>query len=109
MAKLTAKARKAIPTSKFAGPKRSYPDQDASHARNALARVANKSPALKARVDAKVHRDWPGMGEKDKGAKKKAMPRRKDHAGKGGKREAKGHDAIGHHPGYSMMTMKKKR
>lgn len=97
MAKLTAKARKAIPTSKFAGPDRSYPDQDASHARNALSRVANKSPSLKARVDAKVHRDWPGIGGKNKAAKKKAMPRR----------EAKGHDAIGNHSGYSMMMKKR--
>jgi hypothetical protein len=32
----------------------------------------------------------------------------KDHAGKGGKREAKGHDAIGSHEGYSM-GMKKGR
>jgi hypothetical protein len=31
----------------------------------------------------------------------------KDHAGRGGKREAKGHDAIGEHPGYSMMTKKR--
>lgn len=27
----------------------------------------------------------------------------KDHAGSGGKREAKGHNAIGGHPGYHMM------
>lgn len=31
----------------------------------------------------------------------------KDHAGKGGKREGNGHDAIGEHPGYSMMMKKK--
>lgn len=31
-----------------------------------------------------------------------------NHAGKGGKREAKGHDAVGEHPGYSMMMKKKK-
>jgi hypothetical protein len=31
----------------------------------------------------------------------------KDHAGSGGRREAKGHDAIGDHPGYSMMTKKR--
>lgn len=54
MAKLKAKARNALPSSDFAGPDRSYPIEDASHARNAKARVANKSPALKARVDAKV-------------------------------------------------------
>ena len=63
MAKLTAKARKAIPTSKFAGPDRSYPIPDASHARNALSRVSQfGSPALKSRVRAKVHAQFPGIG-----------------------------------------------
>lgn len=37
---------------------------------------------------------------------KKIAAKHKDHAGRGGKREAKGHDAIGGHPGYSMMTKK---
>jgi hypothetical protein len=32
MARLTAKARKKIPTSKFAGPNRSYPIEDKAHA-----------------------------------------------------------------------------
>jgi hypothetical protein len=36
MAKLTAAARKKIPTKSFAGPERSYPIQDRSHAANAL-------------------------------------------------------------------------
>jgi hypothetical protein len=63
MAKLTAATRNAIPTKDFAGPDRSYPINDASHARNALARVANKSPALKAKVRAKVHREYPSMGK----------------------------------------------
>jgi hypothetical protein len=55
MAKLTAKARKAIPTSKFAGPGRSYPVEDKAHARNAKARAAQfASPALKARIDKKA-------------------------------------------------------
>jgi hypothetical protein len=57
MAKLTAKARKAIPTSKFAGPGRSYPIEDKAHARNAKARASQfASPALKARIDAKADR-----------------------------------------------------
>jgi hypothetical protein len=64
MTKLTTKARKAIPTKNFAGPKRSYPIENASHARNALARVANKSPELKAKVRAKVHAKYPGMGHR---------------------------------------------
>ena len=63
MAKLTAKARKAIPGKDFAGPHKSYPIEDASHARNALARVANKSPELKAKVRAAVHRKYPNIGK----------------------------------------------
>ena len=36
MAKLTAKARSKIPTSKFAGPGRSFPIEDKAHARAAI-------------------------------------------------------------------------
>ena len=57
MAKLTAKARKAIPTSKFAGPNRSYPIPDKAHAANAKARASQfASPALKSRIDAKANK-----------------------------------------------------
>lgn len=65
MAKLTAATRNAIPISEFAGPGRSYPDEDASHARNALARVSEYgTPAVKAEVRANVHRDFPNIGSK---------------------------------------------
>ena len=37
--KLTAAARKKIPTSEFAGPGRSYPIEDRAHAANAKARA----------------------------------------------------------------------
>ena len=64
MAKLTAAARKKISGKNFAGPERSYPIEDASHARNALARVSQHGlPALKARVRAKVHAKYPDMGK----------------------------------------------
>jgi len=64
MAKLTTKGRKAIATKNFAGPDRSYPIEDASHARNALARVSQHgSPAVKAEVRAKVHAKYPGIGK----------------------------------------------
>lgn len=57
MAKLTTKARKALPSSAFAGPGRSYPVEDKAHARNAKARAAQfASPALKARVDARANK-----------------------------------------------------
>jgi hypothetical protein len=39
---------------------------------------------------------------------KKIAGRHKDHAGRGGKREAKGHDAIGGHEGYTLPMKKKK-
>ena len=55
MAELTTKARKKIPTSKFAGPDRSYPIEDKAHARAAKSRAAQfASPALKAKIDAKA-------------------------------------------------------
>lgn len=73
MAKLTAKDRQSLPKSDFAlpgkgtGPKGagsgSFPIPDRSHAANALARSANKSPAVKAAVRAKVHAKFPGIGK----------------------------------------------
>lgn len=62
MAKLTTGMRKAIPTSKFALPGRRYPIEDASHARNALARVSQHgSPAEKSIVRSKVQRLFHGI------------------------------------------------
>ena len=62
--RLTAKQRNAMPAKSFAGPDRSYPINDASHARNALARVSQfGSPALKAKVRSAVHRKYPGIGK----------------------------------------------
>ena len=62
MAKLTTKQRKKLPTKKFAGPGRSYPIPDKSHARNAKARAAqqenagNLTPAQRKRIDAKANK-----------------------------------------------------
>lgn len=62
MAKLTTKARKALPSSKFAGPNRSYPVNDRSHAANAKARAAQAvkagrmSKAQERRIDSKANR-----------------------------------------------------
>jgi len=42
MSKLTTKQRKSFPTASFAGPKRSYPIEDKSHARNAIARATQQ-------------------------------------------------------------------
>lgn len=64
MAKLTTEARKKIPAKDFAGPDKSYPIEDASHARNALARASGKP--VEAEVRAKVKAKYPGIGRKGK-------------------------------------------
>jgi hypothetical protein len=77
MAKLSAKRRNALPAKSFAGPDRSYPVEDASHARNALARVSQHgSSALKAKVRSKVKKKFPGIAMKmDGGAVHQRMDR----------------------------------
>lgn len=45
MSKLDAAERKAIPTGEFAGPGRSYPIEDKSHAANAKARAKQQLDA----------------------------------------------------------------
>ena len=66
MAKLTSKARKALPKSSFAEPgARKYPINDPAHARNALARVSQHGTASeKKTVRAKVHKKYPSIGKK---------------------------------------------
>lgn len=60
MAKLTSAGRKKLKPSQFAGPGRSYPDEDKSHADDAKARASemfNKghiSAAEKASIDRKA-------------------------------------------------------
>lgn len=60
--KLTTAARKKIPASKFAGPDRSYPVPDKSHAANAKARATQMvakgklSPAMASRIRTKANR-----------------------------------------------------
>lgn len=64
MAKLTAAGRRALPSSDFAGPDGSYPDEDKGHARAALSRVSEfGSPAVKAEVRKKVHEKYPSIGK----------------------------------------------
>jgi hypothetical protein len=59
MAKLTASARRALPDKVFAGPGRSYPVQDKSHARAALSLLhnapASEQPHIRARAEAVLH------------------------------------------------------
>ena len=71
---LSAADRKKLPSSSFALPGKgegpegkgsgSYPIPDASHARNALARVSQHGTAAeKAKVRAKVHAKYPDIGK----------------------------------------------
>ena len=78
MAKLTTKARKALPKSSFVFPdKRAYPIEDQSHARNALARVSQfGSPEEKARVRGSVKHRYPGI-EQNYGQHVKGVLRKK--------------------------------
>ncbi len=70
MSKLTSKGRNALPSSKFAGPDRSYPVPDKSHAANAKARATQAvnagrmSKAQEAKIDAKANKV---LGEKLEG------------------------------------------
>lgn len=69
MAKLTTKARDALPAFKFAGPDRSYPVENRAHAGNAKARASqqeakgNISKSTEARIDAKANAV---LGERNK-------------------------------------------
>ena len=81
MAPLTSKKRNSLPSSSFAGPDRSYPIENASHARNALARASqNASPELEAKIKAKVRRRYPNIKVEGEASKPRAdrSSRRKD-------------------------------
>jgi hypothetical protein len=70
---LTTRARKALPKGQFVFPKRrGYPIHDASHARNALARVSQHgTPAEKARVRAAVRSRYPEIGQEKKASERR--------------------------------------
>jgi hypothetical protein len=62
MAKLSSRSRNKLSKRSFAIPgKRAYPIHDRAHASNALARSANKSPAVRAKVRAAVCRRYPTL------------------------------------------------
>ena len=64
--KLTSKARSKIPTSKFAGPNRSFPIEDANHARAALIDV-NRAKGLSAGQKSKIKARARGLLDNLKG------------------------------------------
>lgn len=82
----TAKQRKSMPASNFAGPGKSYPivnasgQKDARIARNALARSAQyASPAVQAQVKKKVANSFPSIavtGRRSGSAGRRTAPRR---------------------------------
>lgn len=79
MAKLTASGRDKIAPKNFAGPDKSYPIEDKSHARNALSRVsANGSPAVKAEVRAKVEQKYPTIKQSGPGKELERRLAKKD-------------------------------
>lgn len=68
MAKLTSGARGKLPAKDFAGPNKSYPDENKAHARDALSRVsANGSPKVKAEVREKVAEKYPTIKQSGPG------------------------------------------
>ena len=73
MAKLTTKARKKLPDSAFAGPGRSYPVQDKSHAVNAKSRATQmvKAGKLSKSAEKKIDKKANKVLAKKKSATKK--------------------------------------
>jgi len=64
VAVLTATKRDKLKASSFALPGGRYPIHDASHARNALARIAQHgTPAEQKKVRTAVHRKYPNIGK----------------------------------------------
>ena len=54
MAKLTAKQRKKLPSSSFAGPGRSFPMNDKTHAQKAVQMEKFASPATRKKINARA-------------------------------------------------------
>lgn len=54
MARLSTKARKALPASTFAGPGRSFPIPDKGHAKAALGLIGHAPPSARPRIRARA-------------------------------------------------------
>lgn len=68
MAKLTSKARNALPGKSFANPKeRRFPLNDKAHIRSARSYERFASPTEKAKIDAAARRAGIGQSNKKKG------------------------------------------
>lgn len=62
MARLTSKQRKALPSSDFAGPGRSFPMNDQAHIEAAVREEKFASPATKAKINARARRAGVDVG-----------------------------------------------
>lgn len=111
MAKLSTAKRDALPKRDFAGPDRSYPVEDKSHARNAKARASQAehegriSKGEEARIDAKADRVLGEKGSKTMAEDRKAEMHHHEHKG-----EVHHHAHVHHHTGerheHRMEPMK---
>lgn len=54
MSRLTAAQRRALPDSAFAGPNRTFPITDKSHAKAALSLIGNAAPGARAKIRARA-------------------------------------------------------
>lgn len=54
MGKLSAVARRTLPASDFAGPRRSFPIPDKGHAKAALGRINNAPPVARPKIRARA-------------------------------------------------------
>jgi len=73
-AELTTEAREKLPEKAFALAGGRYPINDATHARNALARVSQfGTPGEKSKVRAAVHKKFPGIGGGEHEDEKKSV------------------------------------
>jgi len=56
VSRLTSKERKALPSSDFAGPGRSFPIPDKNHARAALALIGHAPASARPHIRAEAHK-----------------------------------------------------
>ena len=70
MARLSTAKRDALPNSAFAGPNRTFPINDREHAIKAE-QLGRPGPQLRAKIDAKVAKKFPGLGDAVRSMKKK--------------------------------------
>jgi hypothetical protein len=70
MAKLTTAKRNELPNSAFAGPNRTFPINDRIHAIKAE-QLGRPGPQLRASINAKVAKKFPGLGSAVRSMKKK--------------------------------------